>query len=114
MFGDRIVHFLCLAVRNVFHKAPFGIVYSRNSNGTLRDTMKTNLFLVVATTVLIGCAQTYAAQETKKDSSTPLPKVSPELWKRTQEKGMVRVIASLMYLDGQASRPVKKLSLPSN
>jgi hypothetical protein len=58
--------------------------------------MKTNLFFVVAISVLIGCAQTHAAQEGKNHSSPPLlPKVSPELWKRTLEKGTVRVIVDL-------------------
>jgi hypothetical protein len=75
-------------------------------NGTLRaKTRKTNLFFVVAISVLIGCAQTHAAQERKNHSSSPLlPKVSPELWKRTQERGTVRVIADL-NVPGWTSKP---------
>jgi hypothetical protein len=67
--------------------------------------MKANLFFVVAISFLIGCAQTYAAQEAKKDSSKLLlPKVSPELWKKTQEQGAVRVIVDLS-VPGWTSKP---------
>jgi hypothetical protein len=82
-----------------------GVAYSYKSKEPLREAMRINLFLVVAISVLIGCAQTYAAQEIKKDSSRPLlPKVSPELWKRTQEKGTVRVIVDL-NVPGWTSKP---------
>jgi hypothetical protein len=67
--------------------------------------MKINLFFVLAISVLIGCAQSHAAQERKDQSSSPLPpKVSPDLWKKIQERGMVRVIASL-NVPGWTSKP---------
>ena len=55
--------------------------------------MKISLFFFVAMMAFIGWPERTVAQQVRQPERTP--KVSAELWKRTQEKGTVRVIVSL-------------------
>jgi uncharacterized Fe-S cluster-containing radical SAM superfamily enzyme len=55
--------------------------------------MKISLFFFVAMMASIGWPERTVAQQVRQPERTP--KVSAELWKRTQEKGTVRVIVSL-------------------
>jgi hypothetical protein len=55
--------------------------------------MKIGLFLFVAMLAFIGWPEASVAQQVRKTQS--IPKVSPEVWKKVQQIGTVRVIASL-------------------
>ena len=67
--------------------------------------MKIGLLLFVVMMAFIGWPKTSVAQQVKKPERTP--KVSPELWKKAQETGTVRVIASL-NVPGWTSKPLSQ------
>ena len=67
--------------------------------------MKIGLLLFVVVMAFIGWPKTSVAQQVKKPGRTP--KVSPELWKKAQETGTVRVIASL-NVPGWTSKPLSQ------
>ena len=67
-----------------------------------RNLMRTGLLLFVVMMASIGWSAVSVAQPLRKTEG--LPKLSPELWKKTQEAGTLRVIVDL-NVPGWTSKP---------
>jgi hypothetical protein len=62
----------------------------------VKEANMTIKLFVIAMITLIGCAETRGAQEKNASQSAQAPKkISPEVWKKAQESGTVRVIVDL-------------------
>ena len=70
-----------------------------------RNLMRTGLLLFVVMMASIGWSAVSVAQPLRKTEG--LPKLSPELWKKTQEAGTLRVIVDL-NVPGWTSKPATR------